>query len=238
MSLADLVLEAEATIAMSMRVARALDHAGSDESERLLLRLATPLGKYWICKRTPQRAVEAMECIGGIGVMEDTPMPRLFRASPVNAIWEGSGNILCLDVLRSVQKAPEMLEVYFAEMAQACSGNAVLDRHLTSLKRDWSAVKDREFSARSQADRLVLGLQVSLLARHAPGWLSEVFCQSHLDSPGHWQYGSLPLATIACGSSNGRCPRPTLEGFLAGSPVGAAQKPTSGDWPDFAAKCA
>lgn len=98
-----------------------------------------------------------------------------------------------------LHKAPEIPEVYFTEMAQACRGNAALDRHVTALKRDWSAVKDREFSARSQADRLALGLQVSLLVRHAPGWLSEVFCQSRLDSPGHWQYGSLPLATIACG---------------------------------------
>lgn len=190
--LADLVLEAEAAIAMSMRVARALDHAGCDETESLLVRLATPLGKYWICKRTLQHAGEAMECIGGSGVMEDSPMPRLFRESPVNAIWEGSGNIQCLDVLRSVQQAPEILEVYFAEMAQVRSGNGVLDRHVTALKRDWSTVKDREFSARSLVDRLALGLQASLLVRHAPGWLSEVFCQSRLEGSGDSQYGSLP----------------------------------------------
>lgn len=149
--LADLVLEAEATIAMSMRVARALDHAGSDESEKLLLRLATPLD---------------------LGRQREHPVPG--RAA------------------LGAEGAPEILEVYFAEMSQACSGNAVLDCHVTALKRDCSVVKDREFSARSLADRLALGLQASLLVRHAPGWLSEVFCPSRPDSPGHCQYGSLP----------------------------------------------
>ncbi|MBN8495352.1 MAG: hypothetical protein J0M32_00715 [Candidatus Accumulibacter sp.] len=153
-----------------------------------------------------------------------SPMPRLFRESPVNAIWEGSGNIKCLDVLRSVHEAPEILEVHFAEMAQACSGNAALDRHVTALRCDWSAVKDRWFSARSPADRLALGLLASLLVRHA--------------SPGHWQYGSLPLATIGWGSSNGRCPRPTPEGFLAGPPVSVAQEPIPGDPPHLAVKYA
>ena len=100
--LADLVLEA-ASLALSMRVARALDHR-DDEQEDLLVRLLTAVGKYWICKRTPNHAYEAMECIGGSGVMEDGPMPRLLRESPVNAIWEGSGNIQCLDVLRAIAR--------------------------------------------------------------------------------------------------------------------------------------
>ena len=103
--LADLVLEHEGSLALTMRVARALDHRASSH-EDLLVRLVTAVGKYWICKRTPHHAYEAMECIGGSGVMEDGPFPRLFRESPINAIWEGSGNVQCLDVLRAMQKTP------------------------------------------------------------------------------------------------------------------------------------
>ena len=103
--LADLALEAEAALALTLRLARALDHRG-DAHEDALVRLGTALGKYWICKRAPMHAYEAMECIGGSGVMEDSPMPRLYREAPVNAIWEGSGNVQCLDVLRAIQKTP------------------------------------------------------------------------------------------------------------------------------------
>ena len=110
--LADLALESEAAIAMTMRIAHAIDHQG-DAHEAMLVRLCTSLGKYWICKRAPPHAAEAMECIGGSGVMEESPMPRLFRESPVNAIWEGSGNIQCLDMLRSMQKTPAVVAAYF-----------------------------------------------------------------------------------------------------------------------------
>jgi hypothetical protein len=95
-----------------MRMARAMDHR-ADRHEDLLVRLVTAVGKYWICKRTPGHAYEAMECIGGSGVMEDSPFPRLFRESPVNAIWEGSGNVQCLDVLRAMQKTPAVVEAFF-----------------------------------------------------------------------------------------------------------------------------
>ena len=110
--LADLAIEGEASLALSLRMARALDHRG-DADEDALVRLGTALGKYWICKRTPMHAYEAMECIGGSGVMEDSPMPRLYREAPVNAIWEGSGNVQCLDVLRAIQRTPATLEGLF-----------------------------------------------------------------------------------------------------------------------------
>lgn len=103
--LADLVLENEGSLALTMRLARAMDHR-DDAHEDALVRLVTAVGKYWICKRTPQLSYEAMECIGGSGVMEDSPFPRLYREAPVNAIWEGSGNVQCLDVLRAMQKSP------------------------------------------------------------------------------------------------------------------------------------
>ena len=110
--LADLALESEAALALTLRLARALD-----QGESALTRIAAALGKYWICKRAPQLAYEAMECVGGSGVMEDSPMPRLYREAPVNAIWEGSGNVQCLDVMRAARKSPESLEACFAEAA-------------------------------------------------------------------------------------------------------------------------
>ena len=111
--LADLALEAEASLALTLRMARALDNR-ADPHEDALVRLGAPLGKYWICKRAPLHAYEAMECIGGSGAMEDSPMPRLYREAPINAIWEGSGNVQCLDVLRAIRRTPETLDAYFA----------------------------------------------------------------------------------------------------------------------------
>ena len=130
--LADLALESEAATTLTMRMARAMDHR-ADEHEDLLVRLVTAVGKYWICKRTPNHAYEAMECIGGSGVMEDSMMPRLFRESPVNAIWEGSGNVQCLDVLRALSKTPAVVDAFFAEVGQARGAHAALDRHVADL---------------------------------------------------------------------------------------------------------
>jgi putative acyl-CoA dehydrogenase len=193
--LADLVLESEAATALSMRIGRALDAEASDAQEALLLRIGTILGKYWICKRVPQHAAEALECIGGSGVMEDTPMPRLFRESPINAVWEGSGNVQCLDLLRAMQKTPAVLDAYFAEVGAAAGGNAALDRHVKALKQDLVALKDPEvaqFVSRDLADRLALAMQASLLVRHAPAAVADAFCVSRLSGAGHRQYGTLP----------------------------------------------
>jgi len=189
--LADLALEAEAAVAMTMRLARALDRRGS-EYEDLLLRLCTPVGKYWICKRTSQHACEAMECVGGSGVMEDSPMPRLFRESPVNAIWEGSGNVQCLDALRAMARSPAAVDAYWTEVGLAAGGNAGLDRHLSVLRADLSRARDPEFHARDLVDRMAVGLQAALLVRHAPAWLADAFCRSRLEGVGHRQYGTLP----------------------------------------------
>ena len=192
--LADLTLESEAATALAMRMARALDNQ-DDAGEALLVRLGTGLGKYWVCKRMPQHVAEAMECIGGSGVMEDSPMPRLFRESPVNAIWEGSGNIQCLDMLRAMHKTPAVIDAYFAEVDQTRGGNAALDRHLASLRGDLADRRDPEFVARDLADRLALGLQASLLVRHAPDEVAAAFCQSRLERRGQSQYGGLPRGT-------------------------------------------
>jgi putative acyl-CoA dehydrogenase len=189
--LADLALESEAALALTMRIARALDRR-VQEHEDLLARLCTAVGKYWICKRTPQHAVEAMECIGGSGVMEDSLMPRLFRESPVNAIWEGSGNIQCLDALRAIRKTPAVLQAYFDEVARARGGHALLDRHVGQLKAQLRDSPDIEYRARDLVDRMAAILQAALLVRHAPGWVADAFCRSRLDGVGHHQYGALP----------------------------------------------
>jgi putative acyl-CoA dehydrogenase len=189
--LADLALEAEAALALSMRIARALDNR-DDDREVNLIRLGTAIGKYWICKRSPGVAYEAMECIGGSGVMEDGPMPRLFRESPVNAIWEGSGNVQCLDVLRAMSRTPATVDAYFAEVETARGGHKALDLHVESLKKDMLELADFEYRARDLVDRLALALQASVLVRHAPDFVADAFCESRLESRGAHQYGALP----------------------------------------------
>jgi putative acyl-CoA dehydrogenase len=189
--LADLALESEAALHFSMRVAAALD-APDDTHERLLARIATPIGKYWICKRTPQHAYEAMECIGGTGVMESHLMARLFRESPVNAIWEGSGNVQCLDLLRAIAREPETLEALFAEVGRARGADARLDRHLDVLKTEFIRQEPPEYRARDLADRLALALQAALLLQHAPSAVAEAFCASRLQPAAARNYGCLP----------------------------------------------
>ncbi|HEX4233641.1 MAG TPA: isovaleryl-CoA dehydrogenase [Caldimonas sp.] len=189
--LADLVLESEAALALTMRVARALDRR-AEPDEDLLARLATPIGKYWICKRTPNHAYEAMECIGGSGVMEDGPMPRLFRESPINAIWEGSGNIQCLDVLRAMRKTPPVVEAFLAELARARGANARLDRWIADLRRDLGDDDAAEYRARGVVDRMALALQAALLAQHAPAAIADAFCASRLEGGGARNFGTLP----------------------------------------------
>jgi putative acyl-CoA dehydrogenase len=189
--LADLVLENEGSVALTMRVARALDRR-DDEHEDLLVRLCTAVGKYWICKRTPGHAYESMECIGGSGVMEDSPFPRLFRESPVNAIWEGSGNVQCLDVLRAMQKTPGVVGAFFGEVAKARGANATLDRYVAALHKAFTDVDELEYRARDLVDRMALALQAALLVQHAPASISDAFCGSRLAASGHHNYGALP----------------------------------------------
>ena len=189
--LADLVLEQEAALAFTMRIGRAMDHR-SDLHEDLLARVATPVGKYWICKRTPNLAYEAMECIGGSGVMEDSPFPRLYREAPINAIWEGSGNVQCLDVLRAMQKAPEVVEAFFAEVGRAHGANAALDAHVQALKAEFRDTADLEYRARGVVDRMALAIQAALLVRNAPSFIGDAYCASRLADGGHRNYGTLP----------------------------------------------
>jgi len=190
--LADLAIEQEAGLALSMRMARALDERGSSEHEELLVRIAVPVGKYWICKRTPAHAYEAMECIGGSGVMEDCMMPRLFREAPVNAIWEGSGNVQCLDVIRAMRRTPATVDALLAEVGRVRGEDAALDACVESLSRELRDSGDAEYRARDVVERMALALQAALLIQHAPQAVSEAFCRSRLGSGGHHHFGALP----------------------------------------------
>lgn len=189
--LADMVIESEAALITGMRMARSLD-SQDDEQEALFMRLGVAVGKYWICKRTPNLSYEAMECIGGSGVMEDSMMPRLYREAPVNAIWEGSGNVQCLDVLRAMQKTPAVVDAFFAELQRAQGGNAHLDQHVKTLKAEFADLSDLEYRARDVVDRMALALQGALLVQNAPQAVADGFCASRLAGTGHHNYGALP----------------------------------------------
>ena len=190
--LADLVLESEGSLALTMRMARAMDQRATDPHEDQLARLLTAVGKYWICKRTPQHAYEAMECIGGSGVMEDSPFPRLFRESPVNAIWEGSGNVQCLDVLRAMQKTPDVVQAFFQEVARARGGHAQLDRYVADLQSAFTDLSELEYRARDLVGGMALAVQAALLVQHAPSLVADAFCASRLSGGSHHHYGTLP----------------------------------------------
>lgn len=190
--LADLALESEAALAMTLRMAHALDQP-QDAHERALLRIGTAIGKYWICKRTPQHAYEAMECIGGSGLMEDSIMPRLLRESPVNSIWEGSGNVQCLDMLRASQKNPESMQALLKEIHLAGGRDALLDDFVQRLERDLADTDQVQYRARNLADRLALALQAALLLRGDSPWVGGAFCQARLRSGDGLNYGNLPV---------------------------------------------
>ena len=190
--LADLQLEVEGSLAIALRMARALDRPG-DDRERLLLRVGLPVGKYWICKRSPQHAYEAMECLGGNGVIEDFITARLYRDAPINAIWEGSGNVQALDVLRAFSKNPDVLEAWLAELDKGLGGNAALDDAVARLKSELADTEDAPYRARELADWLALTMQASLLVQAGNAAVADAFIASRLATRNDRNYGSLPL---------------------------------------------
>jgi hypothetical protein len=165
--LADLALESEAATVFAMRLARCFDQAG-DPAQALLARILTPAGKYWICKRGPAFGAEAMEVIGGSGYVEDSPLARLYRELPVNSIWEGSGNVMCLDLLRAFGKTPAAREVLAAELALAGNADTFYVAYKTTLLAELAEAQADEAGARVLAERVVLAVQAGLLLRHAP----------------------------------------------------------------------
>ena len=190
--LADLAIEAEAATALAMRLARAYDQAGNDPSEAHLKRLATPIGKFHVCQRAPQHAFEALEVFGGVGYVEESGMPRLYREAPLNSIWEGSGNVMALDVLRALAHEPEALESFFAEVELASGADQRLDAHVAGLREEFSDPDGLESRARRIVERMAVALQGSLLVRHAPEAVSDAFCASRLDGSAGLNYGTLP----------------------------------------------
>jgi len=187
--LADLCLDSEAATATALRLARAFD-----EDDHAFRRLAAAVSKYWICKQTPPLVAEALECLGGNGYVEESGLPRLFRESPLNSIWEGSGNVNCLDVLRAVEREPESLEAFHTELELARGANTHLDVALGQLAAELADEADLESRARRLVERLALCLQASLLVRHAPAEVADAFCATHLGGEGGRAYGTLPRA--------------------------------------------
>jgi putative acyl-CoA dehydrogenase len=188
--LADLALESEAATVSMTRLARAYD-----EEDGPFRRLATAVLKYWICKRAPVHAAEALECLGGNGFVEEWPLARLYREAPLNSIWEGSGNVQCLDVLRAAAKSPESLDALLEEVGQARGGDDRLDACAAALKDELGRLEDVETQARRVVERLALALQGSLLVRHAPAAVAGAFCASRLAADGGRAFGTLPAGT-------------------------------------------
>jgi putative acyl-CoA dehydrogenase len=176
--LADLALESEAATALGLRLASAAD-AGEDDFGRL----ATAVAKFWVCKRAPAVAGEALECLGGNGYVEESGMPRLFRESPLNSIWEGSGNVIALDVLRALSRSPIAAEAVLAEVDAAAGGDQRLDAAAKQLRADLAG-RPAEADGRAVATRLALALQGSLLVRHAPAAVADAFCATRLGPNG------------------------------------------------------
>jgi putative acyl-CoA dehydrogenase len=193
--LADLAVESEAATASALRLARSYDAPASDRYEQLLQRLLTPVVKYWTCKRAPQHAAEALECLGGNGFVEDSGLPRLFRQSPVNGVWEGSGNVICLDVLRALTREPDTLEAFWSEVGQAAGGDARLARAIDDLHVDLAELETLEPRARAVVERMALVFQASLLVRFAPAAVADAFCASRLGGGGTGVFGTLPAGT-------------------------------------------
>jgi putative acyl-CoA dehydrogenase len=188
--LADLAVESEAATAAAMRIARAYD-----EGDAALRRFATAVMKYWVCKRAPQHAGEALECLGGNGYVEESGMPLLYRDAPLNSIWEGSGNVAALDVLRATLREPEGLPAFLAECELARGGNALLDGHLDRL-RAGEPPANPEPEARRVVEDLAVALQGSLLVRHAPAPVADAFCAGRLGEGGR-VFGTLPPSVDA-----------------------------------------
>ncbi|MDH3691607.1 MAG: isovaleryl-CoA dehydrogenase [Gammaproteobacteria bacterium] len=191
--LADLALECEAATALVMRVARSFDESIRDETARRFNRIATAVTKYWINKRTPGVVCEALECHGGLGYVEESVMPRLYREAPLNSIWEGSGNVICLDVLRTIEKQPDSLDTLLGELESARGGDRRLDHAIDRLKQLLNDRTEREIQGRYLVEQIALTLQGALLVKHSTAAVADAFCASRLGHASGRVYGTLPL---------------------------------------------
>jgi putative acyl-CoA dehydrogenase len=195
--LADLAIESEAATISAFRLARAYDEAGAGDAEaQAFKRIANAVLKYWICKRAPMHAGEALECLGGNGYVEESGMPRLFRESPLNSIWEGSGNVQCLDVLRAMVKSPASLDAFFAEIDEGAAQEPRLQAYAQSLRDELPGdLETIESRARRLVERMALALQGSLVVRYGDEAVADAFCASRLSGDWGQALGTLPAGT-------------------------------------------
>ncbi|MGI8638403.1 MAG: isovaleryl-CoA dehydrogenase [Pyrinomonadaceae bacterium] len=193
--LADLSLESEAATAFAFRLARGFDESKSNEEARAFTRIATAIGKFWICKRAVFAVAEAMEILGGNGYVEESVLPRLYRDVPVNSIWEGSGNVQCLDVLRSINKEPQSVEALLNEIKSASGADKNFDNFVGSVEKELLDVNNLEFRARRVVEKLALVLQAAVLLKTAPNFVSDAFCNSRLSEDNGLSFGTLPVGT-------------------------------------------
>jgi putative acyl-CoA dehydrogenase len=189
---ADLAIESEAMMWMAMRLASAIDCAEADPGESVFSRICTPVTKYWACKRAPAFIAEALECHGGNGFIAEHPMERLYREAPLNGIWEGAGNVICLDVLRSIQRQPETVEAFVAEIAEARGANRALDAFADELKDRLAEPAALEPVARRIVERMATALQASLLVRYSSPAVADAFCATRLAGDWGHAFGTLP----------------------------------------------
>src|SRR4051794_38651399 len=193
--LADLCVESEAATISAVRLARSYDDSiAGDEQAEAFKRIANPVLKYWICKRESPYVAECLECLGGNGYVEESGMPRLYRQAPLNSIWEGSGNIQCLDFLRTMATTTGALDAFFAEVEEA-SGDSRLDPYVARLRSDLAEMTDIEARARGLVERMALALQGSLLLRFGDPAVADAFCSSRLGGDWGTAFGTLPSGT-------------------------------------------
>ena len=199
--LADLALESEAATLLMIRVAKAFDLSNSDHRERGLARIATAVAKYWLCKRAPSLVGEALECLGGNGYVEESILPRLYREAPLYSIWEGSGNVICLDILRVIAKEPDALDAILHEIRLGGGAERRLNACLSRIESDLTRLAQQrgqpgnqssEGEARSLAERLALALQASLLLRYGSSAAADAFCAARLEGNYGRTFGTLP----------------------------------------------
>ncbi|HXR30861.1 MAG TPA: acyl-CoA dehydrogenase family protein [Solirubrobacterales bacterium] len=195
--LADLCVESEAATIAALRLARSYDEVAAGDNEAVeFRRLANAVLKYWLCKRAPSHAVECLECLGGNGYVEESGMPRLYREAPLASIWEGSGNVQCLDVLRAMVKNPASVEAFFAEVQAGAGAEPRLDSYIGSLREEIPGdVETIQSRARSIVERMALALQASLLVRYGDEAVADAFCASRLSGEWGHAFGTLPAGT-------------------------------------------
>jgi putative acyl-CoA dehydrogenase len=192
MLIADMALEMEGVTALMMRLCRAFDHAAADKSEAARARLLTPAVKYWVCKSAPPFIYEAMECLGGNGYVEELPLSRLYREAPVNAIWEGSGNVMCLDVLRALAREGEAARAVLNDLVRACADLPGAQEAAAFIAGTLVAA-DGEAKARAAVERLAMLAAAAALAEGAPDHVAQAFARTRLASPRGGTFGTANL---------------------------------------------